>query len=114
MSPRPGGAEEGVDDGVGQDVGVGVAGEPAVVGHVDAAEDEPPAGREAVAVPADAGRRRAHRERPSRPTSSGACAALGSATGRPASGAISSDARDGWSPSERRWTWRSVSTGAAS
>ena len=41
-SPSAGGAQEGVDDGVGDDVGVGVTLEPSLVLDLDAAEDERP------------------------------------------------------------------------
>ena len=49
---EPGGAEQRVDHRVGEDVGVGVAGEPDVVRDRDAAEDQRPAGRERVRVDA--------------------------------------------------------------
>ena len=52
---QAGGAEQRVDDRVGEDVGVRVAGEPLLVRDVDAAEDEPATGREGVRVDADAG-----------------------------------------------------------
>src|SRR6186997_488 len=48
------GAEQGVDHRVGEDVGVGVALEPQVVLDLDAAEDQPATGGEAVAVVAEA------------------------------------------------------------
>ena len=51
--PQTGGAEQGVDQRVGQDVGVRVPGEAAVVLDADAAEDECPSRLEAVGVPAD-------------------------------------------------------------
>ena len=47
---EPGGAEQGVDHRVGEDVGVGVAGEAAVVLDLDPAEHKPLALHEAVAV----------------------------------------------------------------
>ena len=58
MAPEiaePRGAEDRVADGVGADVGVGVA-EKAVALELDPAEHEPAARREPVAVVADAGR----------------------------------------------------------
>ena len=56
MSPRPGRAEQRVDDRVGEHVGVGVAGQAAVVLDAHAAEDQRPPLGEAVRVLADAGR----------------------------------------------------------
>ena len=53
MSPRAGRAEQGVDHRVGEDVGVGVAGEAELVLDLDAAEDQRAALGEAVAVVAD-------------------------------------------------------------
>ena len=50
---EPGRAEQRVDHGVGDHVGVGVALEPSVVLDLDPAEDQPPPGGEAVAVVAD-------------------------------------------------------------
>ena len=58
-----GGAEQGVDHRVGEHVGVGVAGEAALVLDLDPAEDQAPPLGEAVAVVADAD---AHRSRFSR------------------------------------------------
>lgn len=52
---KGGGAEEGVCDGVGEDVGVGVAIEAEVTGDGDAAEDERAALHDAVVVPAETG-----------------------------------------------------------
>ena len=52
---EPGGAEQRVDDRVGEDVGVGVARQPAVARNLDPAQDQRPAGLEAVGVDADAG-----------------------------------------------------------
>ena len=49
------GAEQRVDHRVREHVGVGVAGEPLLVGHLDAAEDQPPPGREAVGVDPEPG-----------------------------------------------------------
>ncbi len=48
MSPSAGGAEQRVDQGVGQDVGVGVRFGTMLGGDRDAAEDERTAGNEAV------------------------------------------------------------------
>ena len=50
-----GGAQNGVGDGVGQHVGVGVAFKPEFAGHRHAAEDERPAGNQAVHIPAQPG-----------------------------------------------------------
>ena len=47
-------AEQSVHHRVGDDIGVGVTLEPAVVGNLDAAEDQRAVGAEAVAVIADA------------------------------------------------------------
>ena len=52
---EPGRAEQGVDDRVGEDVGVGVACEAALAGDLDPAQDQPAAVLEAVGVDADAG-----------------------------------------------------------
>ena len=60
MSPMPGGAEQGVDHRVGEHVGVGVAGEAALVLDLDPAEDQPAALGEAVAVVADPDAHPAH------------------------------------------------------
>ena len=69
MSPDAGGAEQGVDHGVGEHVGVGVAGEAARVLDLDPAEDQAAALGEAVAVVADPDAHRdqssPHRGRPS-------------------------------------------------
>ena len=54
---EPGGAEQRVDDRVGQSVGVGVSVEAELVRNFDAAEDQLAAGHEAVGVIADAGER---------------------------------------------------------
>ena len=52
---QPGGAEQRVGDRVGEHVGVGVAGQAALVRDLDAAEHERPALLEAVRVDPDAG-----------------------------------------------------------
>jgi pimeloyl-ACP methyl ester carboxylesterase len=52
---QPGRAEQRVGDRVGEDVGVGVAGEAGLVRDLHAAEDEPAPGRERVRVDPDAG-----------------------------------------------------------
>ena len=54
MSPSAGGAEQRVDHRVREHVGVGVPVEPALVGDLDAAEDQPAPVGEAVRVVADA------------------------------------------------------------
>ena len=69
-----GGAEQRVDHRVGEDVGVGVAGEAALVLDLDAAEDEPAALGEAVAVVADADAHRLNSRRPRRRAAPGAAA----------------------------------------
>jgi hypothetical protein len=51
---QAGGPEQRVDHGVGQHVGVGVAGQSGVVGDRDAAEDQRPPGRERVRVDPEA------------------------------------------------------------
>jgi hypothetical protein len=51
---QPGGAEQGVDHGVGEHVGVGVPVEAELVGDLDPAEQQRPALDEAVGVEADA------------------------------------------------------------
>jgi hypothetical protein len=52
---QPGGAEQRVDHGVGQHVGVGVPVEPELAFERDAAEHERPTGDQPVGVVADAG-----------------------------------------------------------
>jgi hypothetical protein len=52
---QAGGAEQRVDDRVGEHVGVGVTGQAGLVRDLDAAEHEPPPGGEPVRVDADAG-----------------------------------------------------------
>ena len=54
MSPSAAAPEQRVDHRVGEHVGVGVTGEPSVVLELDAAEHEPPALGEPVAVVARA------------------------------------------------------------
>src|SRR5579884_134413 len=55
-----GGAQQGVGDGVRENIGVGVALQPELAGDYDAAQDERPAGRDAVHIPAEASAQLAH------------------------------------------------------